>query len=116
MSVTAALQSKQVAVICDGERIAMHRRSTSPAGAYVTDPAHMPDSHREWTAWSGDRFRSWAAGKGEAILAVVDGILKSRKVEQQAYRSALPTSTGTRSWKGRAQRRSPGRRAPATRQ
>lgn len=77
-----------VAVICDGERIAMHRRSTSPAGAYVTDPAHMPDSHREWTAWSGDRFRSWAAGKGEAILAVVDGILKSRKVEQQAYRSA----------------------------
>ena len=77
-----------VAVICDGERVAMHRRSTSPAGAYVTDPAHMPDSHREWTAWSGDRFRSWAAGKGEAILAVVDGILKSRKVEQQAYRSA----------------------------
>ena len=35
-----------------------------------------------------DRFRSWAAGKGEATLAVVDGILKSRKVEQQAYRSA----------------------------
>lgn len=77
-----------VAIACDGERIALHRRSYGPEGAYVTDPAHMPDAHRDWAEWSGDRFRSWAARKGESTLAVVDGILKSRKVEQQAYRSA----------------------------
>ena len=40
----------------------------------------------------------------------------SRPTAQRGRFSALPTSTGTRSWKGRAQRRSPGRRAPATRQ
>lgn len=37
-----------VAIACDGERIALHRRSYGPEGAYVTDPAHMPDAHRDW--------------------------------------------------------------------
>ncbi len=67
----------------------------------------MPDSHREWTAWSGDRFAAGRRGR-EAILAVVDGILKSRKVEQQVYRSArallgLADKHGDALWKGRAQ-------------
>lgn len=74
-------------VACGGERIAMHRRLRGPRGSYSTDPGHMPDSHRDFVEWDGSRFRRWAREVGPACEEVVDGILKSRKVGQQSYRS-----------------------------
>ncbi|WP_165249655.1 IS21 family transposase [Adlercreutzia sp. ZJ141] len=74
-------------VVCDGERIAMHRRLHGPKGSYSTNPEHMPDSHRDFVEWNGDRFRRWAQEIGPACEAVIDSILKSRKIEQQSYRS-----------------------------
>lgn len=73
--------------ICDGERIAMHRRLHGPKGSYSTNPEHMPDSHRDFAEWDGDRFRKWAREVGPACEGAIDAILRSRKVEQQAYRS-----------------------------
>ena len=74
-------------VVCDGERIAMHRRLRGPRGSYSTKPEHMPDSHRDFTEWNGDRFRRWARETGPSCEEVVDAILRSRKIEQQSYRS-----------------------------
>ena len=53
-------------VVCDGERIAMHRRSHGPKGSYSTNPDHMPDAHRDFAEWNGDRFRRWARETGQA--------------------------------------------------
>jgi hypothetical protein len=47
----------------------------------------MPDAHRDYAEWNGGRFRRWAAEVGESTEKVVDAILRSRKVEQQSYRS-----------------------------
>ena len=74
-------------IVCDGERIAMHGRLRGPKGSYSTNPGHMPDSHRDFVEWDGNRFRRWAGEIGPSCEAVVDGILKSRKIEQQSYRS-----------------------------
>ncbi len=74
-------------VICDGERIAMHRRLPGPKGSYSANPEHMPDSHRDFVEWNGDRFRRWAREIGPSCEAVIDSILKSHKIEQQSYRS-----------------------------
>lgn len=74
-------------VNCDGARIATHARSHGPKGAYVTNPEHMPEAHRDFTEWNGERFRSWAKKIGPSCEQVVDAVLKSRKVEQQSYRS-----------------------------
>lgn len=74
-------------VVCDGERIAVHRRLHGPRGAYSTNPDHMPDSHRDFVEWNGERFRRWALEIGPSCGEVVDGILATRKIEQQAYRS-----------------------------
>ena len=74
-------------VSCDGRRVASHPRSYGPRGSYVTDPGHMPEAHRDFAEWDGDRFRRWAAEVGPDTERVVDGILRSRKVEQQSYRS-----------------------------
>ncbi|MBQ6328140.1 MAG: IS21 family transposase [Kiritimatiellae bacterium] len=74
-------------VVCDGERIAMHARLRGPRGGYATNPDHMPDSHRDYAEWDGDRFRRWAAEIGPSCAEVVGSILESRKIEQQSYRS-----------------------------
>ena len=74
-------------VVCDGERIAIHRRLHGPRGSYSTNPGHMPDSHRDYAEWNGDRFRRWAREIGPSCEEAVDAILKSRRIEQQSYRS-----------------------------
>ncbi len=51
------------------------------------NPEHMPDSHRDFAEWDGERFRRWAREVGPSCESVADGILASRKVEQQFYRS-----------------------------
>jgi transposase len=78
-----------VSVYLGSERIAMHKRSHGYRGSYVTNPDHMPDSHRDYVEWSKDRFRSWALEKGEAVRDVIDCVLNSKPIEQQTYRSCL---------------------------
>lgn len=53
----------------------------------MTSRDHMPEAHRDFVEWDGDRFRRWAAEVGPNTERVVDGMLRSRKVEQQSYRS-----------------------------
>ena len=73
-------------VECGGERVAMHARLRGPRGSYSTDPGHMPDSHRDYAAWSGDAFREAAAQVGPSCAAVVASLLDAADTEQQAYR------------------------------
>ena len=76
-----------VAIFIDGVRVATHARLWGHPGQYSTNPEHMPDAHRDYAEWNGDRFRRWAAEKGPSTAKVVDGLLCSRTIEQQAYRS-----------------------------
>lgn len=85
-TVSVAATSKSVSVTCDGKRIAIHQRAFRK-GEYRTNPDHMPDAHRDFAEWDGARFRRWAAEVGASTERVVDGILGSRKIEQQSYRS-----------------------------
>ena len=79
--------SSAVTIAVDGERVAVHPRLKGRKGQYSTNPGHMPDAHRDYAEWNGDRFRRWAAEKGRSTAAVVDAMLRSRTVEQQAYRT-----------------------------
>ena len=76
-----------VSIYLGAERIAIHKRSYSYKGSYVTNPNHMPSAHKDFATWSGDRFRKWAKEKGEAVVTVIDMILSAKPIEQQAYRS-----------------------------
>jgi len=82
-----AATSTAVVIAVDGERVATHPRLRGAKGQYSTNPEHMPDAHRDYAEWNGDRFRRWAAEKGPSTAAVVDAVLRSRTVEQQAYRT-----------------------------
>ena len=70
-------------------RIASHRRLHGRSGQYSTVMEHMPPDHQKYLEWNGDRFRRWADSIGINTRKVVDAILTSGRVEQQAYRSCM---------------------------
>lgn len=76
-----------VSVMCDGARIAMHKRLYGMKGAYSTSIEHMPDAHRDFTEWNSERFRKWAKQIGSGCETCINAILRSHRIEQQAYRS-----------------------------
>ena len=85
--VEIAATPSAVSIICDGARVAMHKRIPDAKGAYATNPEHMPDAHRDFVEWNAERFRSWAGKVGPGCAAVIGAILASKAIEQQAYRS-----------------------------
>lgn len=85
-TVSIAASTKTVSIACDGSRIAIHERSYHK-GQYTTNLSHMPQAHRDFVEWDGDRFRKWSKQVGVSTSQVIDVILKSRKIEQQSFRS-----------------------------
>ncbi len=87
--VSVRYTSTTIEVFYENSRIASHVRSYSHANRYVTEPAHMPDDHRKYTQWNAERFYSWGRSIGEATAAVVKGILESRRIKEQSYRTCM---------------------------
>lgn len=79
--------SATVEIYCKGVRVATHQRLYGRRGQYQTNPEHMPEAHKDYAEWDGDRFRRWGASIDKVVEQVIDGMLKSRTVEQQAYRA-----------------------------
>jgi transposase len=78
-----------VEIFCDGERICSHARLYGRPGQYSTQESHMPQSHRQYAKWDGDRFRKWAAKIGANTAETVESMLSAHKVERQGYRSCM---------------------------
>jgi transposase len=79
--------SRTVEVFCEGERIACHVRNMDSHKRFITDNAHMPDSHRAVTDWSPQRFVSWAAKTGAKTKAYVSWLLERKEHPEQAFRT-----------------------------
>ncbi|MCL2681774.1 MAG: IS21 family transposase [Streptococcaceae bacterium] len=70
-------------------RIASHPRLTGFSGQYSTTLDHMPDGHRAYAQLSAKSLLRRASFIGEFTESVIDFLLKSAKIEQQAYKSCL---------------------------
>ena len=79
--------SRIVEVFCGGERIACHVKNTDPRRRFITDPSHMPESHRSIADWSPGRFISWAAKTGEQTKRYISSLLEQREHPEQAFRT-----------------------------
>jgi transposase len=71
-----------------GRRVASHPREHGRQ-RYVTDPAHMPASHRAHLEWSPSRLIAWAKGVSPSTAALVEALLASRPHPEHAYRACL---------------------------
>ncbi len=80
---------KLVEIFYHGKRIASHPRLHGRRGQYETVAEHMPPNHQLYSEWNGNRFRRWANKIGESTFTVVDKLLLSYRVEEQAYKGCL---------------------------
>jgi len=87
--VDVRITNSLVEIFYQGQRIASHARLYGHKGQYSTFPEHMPPQHQLYSQWDGTRFRNWARKHGEATYAVIDKLLSSYKVEEQAYKGCI---------------------------
>ena len=78
--------------ICDENNrlLCTHVRSYKDFPRYITDDAHMPPEHRyykELNAHDGAYYRRWATVYGDAMVTLIDRIIRGVKHEEQAYNS-----------------------------
>jgi transposase len=78
-----------IEVFYQHQRICSHPRLIGKAGQYHTVEAHMPENHKQYIQWNGDRFLDWARRVGQHTTVVIQGILTAHRIEQQGYRSCL---------------------------
>ena len=78
-----------IEVFYNHNRIASHCRLKGRPGQYSTITEYMPEDHRKYPEWNGDRFRKWAERIGINKYTAVNAILTSKRVEQQTYRSCM---------------------------
>ena len=87
--VNVRLTKRLVEVFYAESRIASHVRLYGRQGQYSTYEGHMPKDHREYVAWNGERFLSWAGKVGENTKTVVQLFLSRNQIEQQSYKSCI---------------------------
>ena len=87
--VECRITSATVEVFKANVRIASHPREYNPRRRYVTDPTHMPASHRAHAEWTPERLVSWAANISVSTAALVEELLASRPHPEHAYRATL---------------------------
>jgi hypothetical protein len=56
---------------------------------YVTDPAHMPASHRAHLEWTPSRLVRWGSTISADGAAVIERILAAKAHPEQGYRACL---------------------------
>lgn len=80
------LTSSKVTIF-DGQHIvAEHARSSGRKVQYATDPAHVPEQHRNVAGlWSREWFLDRARGFGPATVEVIGRVLDPRDIEAQGY-------------------------------
>ena len=69
-------------------RVASHVREYGRR-RYITDPAHMPASHRAHLEWTPSRLVRWARTVGPAVAAVTQRILETKPHPEHGYRACL---------------------------
>ena len=71
-----------------GERVALHERGRAK-GRATTDPANMPERHREHAEWTPERIEAWLSKTGPSAAASSSRIMDSFPHPGLGFRSCL---------------------------
>ncbi len=77
-----------IEVFKGGRRVASHVREHG-SRRYVTDPAHMPASHRAHLEWTPSKLIEWGRSVSTETGTLVEQLLESRPHPEHAYRACL---------------------------
>lgn len=77
-----------IEVLQAGKRVASHVREYGRR-RYVTEPEHMPASHRAHAEWTPSRLITWAGTISRDTAVLAEKMLESRPHPEHAYRACL---------------------------
>lgn len=77
-----------VEVFYNNERIASHMRKPTK-GTYITNKDHLSSTHKAYSDWSPDFFKSMAAKHGSNVLACIVEVLAKDEYPETAYKKAM---------------------------
>lgn len=77
-----------IEVYCNNERIAAHERNPSK-GTYITNKNHLSSTHKAFTQWSPDYFKTMAAKHGNNVLACIETVLDEHDYPEAAYKRCM---------------------------
>lgn len=80
--------SSAIEVYKGSRRVASHARERSRR-RFVTDPAHMPASHRAHLEWTPSRLLSWAKTVSPHTAALAEALLEPKPHPEHSYRACL---------------------------
>jgi len=87
--VDVRISTNTVEIFYKQTRIASHSRLTGFSGQYSTTNDHMPEGHQASAQLSAKGLLKRASRIGEFTESVIEFLLKSARIEQQAYKSCL---------------------------
>jgi transposase len=79
---------KTLECFCKNKLIAVHVRSYLQ-GRHTTVTEHMPRAHKEYAQWTPERLINWAKKTGDSTAQLIEAVIASRPIPQQAYRACL---------------------------
>jgi hypothetical protein len=80
------LGSMRVDVLYGKKIVATHRRLYGKKGQYSTLADHMPPAHASYDpSWTPERYKRWADSIGPNTRVVIDAILSSKIIVEQAF-------------------------------
>jgi transposase len=77
-----------VEVFLRGQRVASHARAYGRR-RFMTNPEHMPASHRAHLEWTPSRLVAWGTSVGPAVGELIEVILNTRPHPEHGYRACL---------------------------
>jgi transposase len=77
-----------VEVFHRGRRVASHVREYGRR-RFITNPEHMPASHRAHLEWTPSRLVAWGASIGPPVAELMETILNTRPHPEHGYRACL---------------------------
>jgi transposase len=79
---------KIVEVLHNQKRVASHLRSYLKHQS-ITDPEHMPSSHRAHADWTPSRIVRWASTVGPSTAMLVERVMEERPHPEQGFRACM---------------------------
>jgi transposase len=83
-SVPYRLAGEVVDIRANGKTVEVFKKHQS-----ITDPDHMPSSHRAHADWNPERIIDWASKIGPFTAKYVDEVMKARQFPEHAFRGCL---------------------------
>jgi transposase len=71
-----------------GRRVASHVREYGRK-RFITNPDHMPASHRAHLEWTPSKIVAWGASIGPSVAELIETILTTRPHPEHGYRACL---------------------------